>query len=332
MKPSSKHVSKEIITIVFTIVLTIIVTILTTISGAGFDISQLSATEVYTNIILNTIIVLLVTVVAYPYGKVNTMCKKNPDGSNGRYITAYLNFNTAYAWVKHKLHQFSQWHNKKYNEEVYEKQVRYLSEKGVKQIPLILKLDRTQILSLTTAQEFKIDGETVFVSSLTKKQIKACLKVYDGKITLHKLPDYYFLYVDGKSSSSFYEQAYYERRLENAYVIGNILAKVLFGLIISCVLTSLIIDSMVFDSLTMLKIFTNLTSRILTIGTSLHGGYSIGQNLIYKKCYYIDGKSQILTEFSDDKEFVYQDPQILAKQEYLAERSESNEEQVDILE
>lgn len=328
MKPQNKFISKEIIVIVFTVVLTLVVTALTTISGAGFDISRLTASEVYTNILLNAIIVLLVTVVALPYGKLNTMCKKNADGSGGRYITAFSNFNTAYDTVKHKLQQFSQWHNKKYKEELLEKKVRYLSEKGIKQIDGILKLDRKQIENLTTAQKYTIDNKEVYFSSLSKKQIKACLEVYDGKVNIHKLPDYYFLYIDGKSSSSFYEQAYYENAIENAYVIGNVVYKVLFGIVISCILTSLVVDQILFDNTTLLKMFTNLFSRILTIGNSLYGGYAIGQNLIYKKCYYIDGKTQILTEFNDDKDFIYKDVNELAKQEFL-ERSYINADEIE---
>ena len=320
MKPSSKYISKEIFIIVFTIILTLLVTIFTTISGARFDISRLTLAEVYTNILINTVIVLVMTLVSYPYGKLNTMCKKTPDGKNGRYLNAFACFNAAYNLIQHRLYQFNQWHTKKYKQEVKDKQLRYLAEKGIKQPELILKLDRNQIKNLTTAQSYEIDGDTVYFSSLTKKQLKACLKVYDGKISVHKLPDYYFLYVDGKSSSSFYDQAYYENRVENAYVISLMSLKVATSLITACVLTSLIFEDIAFGNV--LKILSNLASRILTIGLSIYSGYSIGQNLIYKKCYYIEGKTQILTEFNDDKDFEYLDPQTLAKQEYLEERGE----------
>lgn len=325
MRKPSQNLSKEFAIIIFTIISTLAITVLTTLSGAGFDPNRLTAVEVYTNIILNSVIVLVVTVVALPYGKLNTMCKRNTDGSGGKYITAFNAFNVIYNLVKPKLNQFEQWHTKKYEQEVLEKQIRYLSQKGIRQVKDILKLDRVQIENLTTAQMYKVQGEELFFSSLTKKQIKACLKVYDGEITVHKLPDHYFLYIDGKSTSSFYEQAYHENLLNNYYVISRVLFKVLFGLVIACVLTSLVTDSIVLNSQTLLKIFTNLLSRILTIGQSLYGGYSIGQNLIYKKCYYIDGRTQILTEFNDDTTFVYVDPQEIAKQEYISERSAVNE-------
>ena len=163
----------------------------------------------------------------------------------------------------------------------------------------------------------------MYFGALSKKQLNACLKVYDGKITLHKLPDSYFLYIDGKAGSSFYEQAYYEARLQAAYATSHVLSKVLVSLIMSCILTSLVVDSLVLDTYTVLKMVTNLIARIMTVGLSLYSGYTIGQNLIYRKCYYIDGKTQILTEFKTDATFTYLDPQALAKEEYLKERSES---------
>ena len=299
------------------------ITVLTTISGAGFDPSRLTAVEVYTNIALNATFVLATLLVAIPYGRLITMCKKTPEGKNGKYLTSFDNFNMAYNAITSILYQFNQWHFTKYKKEVAEKQYRYLSERNIPQIENILKLDRSQLDSLTTPQRYKIDGKEMYFGALSKKQLKACLKVYDGKVSLHKLPDSYFLYIDGKAGSSFNEQAYYEARLQAAYATSHILSKVLTSLIMSCILTSLVVDSLVLDTYTVLKMVTNLVARVMTVGLSLYSGYTIGQNLIYRKCYYIDGKTQILTEFKTDATYTYLDPQELAKEEYLKERSES---------
>ena len=314
-------ISKELFIVIFTVVAILAITVLTTVSGAGFDLSRLTAVEIYTNIILNTVFVLATLLVAIPYGRLYTMCKKTPEGGNGRYLTSFENFNKAYFAIGNILYQFSQWHFIKYKKEVKEKQYRYLTEHNIPQIDNILKLDRSQIDSLQTPQRYIVDGKELYFGALSKRQINACLKVYDGKITLHKLPDSYFLYIDGKAGSSFYEQAYYEARLQAAYATSQILFKVLMSLLISCALTSLVVDQLVFDKYTVMKMVINLVSRIMTVGLSLYSGYVIGQNLIYRKCYYIDGKCQILTEFKSDVEFVYLDPQKLAKEEYLKERS-----------
>jgi hypothetical protein len=319
----SKAITKEVLFIVLTVVITILITVLATVSGAGFDLSRVSQKETLTNVLLNTSITLLTLVAAIPYGKVATMCKKIGNDL-GRYLTSFSKFNDICKKIAYKLNLFDQWHTAKYEKEVLDKQKRYLSDKGIKQVELILKLDRSQIQSLTEAREFVIDNKTVYINSLTTEQIKACLKVADGKITLHKLPNNYFLSIDGKSSSSFYEQAFYEKRLQTWYAFHSVMSKVLFGVVISCVFTSLILDTIVFDSNTLLKIFINLSARILTIVLNLFNGFSIGQELVYKKCYYIDGKTQILTEFDEDKNFVYKDPQELAKQEFL-ERSVASE-------
>jgi hypothetical protein len=323
MTNPSKAISKEILFIVLTVLCTIVITVLATVSGAKFDVTRISSTEALTNILLNTSITLLMLIVAIPYGKVHTMCKKIGN-TLGRYLTSFSNFDDISKKIAPKTYQFEQWHDIKYKKEVASKQYRYLSEKGIRQTDFILKLDRTQIEALTEPRVYKIDGNDVWFCSLTKSQIKACLKVYDGKITLHKLPDQYFLFIDGKSSNSFYEQAYYEKRMEALYTFHKVFSKVAIGLAISCILTSLILDAVVFDNATLLKIFINLFARLLTIVLNLFNGFTIGQELIYKKCYYIDGKTQTLTEFNEDVNFVYKNPQELAKQEFL-ERSSLNE-------
>lgn len=321
----SKMISKEIILVIFTVVSMLAITVLTTVSGAGFDPSRLTAKDVYTNIILNATFVLVSLLVAIPYGRVTTMCKKTPEGYNGKYLTAFDNFNNAYNAIVGILYQFSQWHFIKYKKEVREKQYRYLSEHNIPQIENIFKLNRPQIESLTKPQMFTIDGKDFYFGAMSKRQVDACLKVYDGKISLHKLPDSYFLYIDGKAGASFYEQAYYEARVQAAYVTSRVMSKVLIGLVISCAITSLVIDELVFDKYTVLKMVTNLIARLMTIGQSLYSGFIIGQNIIYRKCYYIDGKTSFLTEFRTDATFTYKDPQILAKEQYDEERSVLNE-------
>lgn len=323
MQNPSKTISKEILFIVLTVLFTIVITVLATVSGAEFDITRISSTEALTNILLNASITLLMLIVAIPYGKVHTMCKKI--GNNlGRYLTSFSSFNEICKKIFPKIYQFEQWHDIKYKKEVNSKQLRYLSEKGIRQVEDVLKLDRKQIEQLTEPRMFEIDGNQIYFCSLTKKQVKACLKVYDGKVTLHRLPDQYFLYIDGKSSNSFYEQAYYEKRMEAFYTFHKVFSKVVVCLTISCILTSLILDTLVFDNATLMKIFINLFARLLTVVLNLFNGYTIGQELIYKKCYYIDGKTQVLTEFNEDTSFVYKNPQETAKQEYL-ERSAVNE-------
>lgn len=324
MTKPTKAVSKEIIVICCSIIFTIIVTVLSTISGAGFDINRINSVDVITNITLNATIVLIGTVAAIPYGKVVTMCKKTPEGNPGRYLTDYANYMIAYDKAKNRLRDFNQWHDFKHKQEVHEKQIRFLSEKGILQAEDILKLDRSQIARLDSPQKYIVNGKELYFNSLTKAQIKVCIKVLDGKVTLHRLSDYYFLYVDGKSSESFYEQAYYESAVEHLYLVGKVLSKVMFTFVIACVWTGLILDTIVFDNTTLMKIFINLFARLFTVINSVYSGYTIGQGYIYKKCYYINGKTQFLNEFNNDTTFVYKDIQELAKEEYLNERREDS--------
>ena len=321
----SKMISKELLILIFTVVSILTITVLTTVSGSGFDLSRLSKVEIWTNIILNSTFVLATLLVAIPYGKLNTMCKKTPEGGNGKYLTSFNNFNKAYDAITCILYQFSQWHVIKYKKEVKEKQYRYLIDRSIPQIDNVLKLNRRQIEQLGTPQMFVVNGEELYFGKYSKKQIEHCLKVYDGRVSLHKLPDSYFLYVDGKAGASFYEQAYYESKLQTAYTISNILSKVCIYILMSCVLTSLVIDVFVIDKQTLMKIIINLISRIMSVCQALYGGYMIGQNIVYRKCYYIDGRTQVLTEFRTDASFTYRDPNVVAKEQYLEDLKDLEE-------
>lgn len=327
---ATRKPAKETLYVAGALLCMFLMIIVSSLGQAGLDPEKLVSSENISNVLINAAITVFGMMVAIPLGNSATKQRINPDGSQGRYLQEFNAFYAARNQVGERLLQFSQWHHSYYLMEFQKKQRNYLLQHNITQYSDIVKLDRSQILQLTKPQQFEIDGQTVYFKSLSQDQIKYCLRVLDGKITVHKLPDMYFLYVDGKYKRSFYDQAYYEQKDANTFTVVNILYKVFIGFVITCIFTGLTFtpynaeDPKAYALKTTLLIVTRIFNAI----TSVLFGYLTGKSTAYRQCYYISGKTQVLEAFLGDKNFVYVSEQVLAKQEYL-ERSLADGEQLD---
>ena len=310
--------TKDLLYIVLTLTIVIAMNVLSTLAGGEFDFDNFSEPEFWSNLLLNLSIVLVCTTTAIPYGISSTKL-------GGRYLNDYQGFLTVFDRIKIKLHLFSQWHTAKYDRELYDKQIKYLVSKGIKQADLIMQLDLSDLDNLENPYMKEINGQEVYFSSLTKKQIKACRKVFSGRVSIKKLPDYYFLYVEGKSGSTFYEQASAEKMSERMYLVGNVCSKIAYGFAFTCIWTGLVMDAYIYDNTELAKIIVNMLARIYSAVHSIFNGINIGQGYVYKTCYYINGKTQILEEFDSDNSIQYKDAQELAKEEYLLAKGDVQE-------
>lgn len=169
----------------------------------------------------------------------------------------------------------------------------------------------------------------MYFKALSVKQVIECIKVYDGEVTVHKLPDFYFLYIDGKGKRTFYDQAFYESKDENGSLISKILYKAFLGFLITCIFTGLVIDFINVEDLSAVYVFRTLllvVTRLFNAASSTLWGYLIGQESVYKRCYYINGKTQFLEAFDSDKDFKFKTTRQLAREEYYRaqERSLNN--------
>lgn len=315
-----KHIAKETVYLSLALGSMVIMIIITSISDAGLDPAKIWSTSNLSNILINASITLFGTISAVPSGSMSTKQRINPDGTKGRYLQEFHAYNAIRKQIEPRRHIFSQWHHAQYLSEQKSKRVNYLLERSIIQASDILELSREQILTLTEPQVYTVNGDEVCFKALSVKQVVACLKVYDGKVVVHKLPDFYFLYVDGKNKRTFYDQAYYEARDENYSMVVKILSKAFLGFLITCIFTGLVIDTITADEITgayvartSLLIFT----RLFNAATSTLWGYLIGQESVYKRCYYINGKTQFLQQFDADQDFEYKDVRQLAREEYL---------------
>ena len=305
-----------------------IIIIFTSLANAKFDFEKAFTDENMSNAVISAALTVFGTLVSVPAGKSDTKLRVNEDGTPGRYIQEFNDYYRIREQVESKRIAFNQWHSAQHRKELMQKNVEYLLSKGVLQADDILKLTIDQASKLTTSQIFKVGEETLYFKALSKEQVNACIKVLKGKITVHKLSDFYFLYIDGKSSRSFYDQAYYEKRIATAILVGKLAYKIFVGFAIVSVFTGLAVTPA--EDLTraefIMQAVINITARLFSTITAAFWGYMIGQELAYRECYYINGKTQFLKLFNSDTSFEEIDLQDEAKAEYDLDNGGSTNE------
>lgn len=317
---SLKYVAKETMFVGLALCCMVVMILITSIADAGLDPSKIWSKSNVSNILINASITIFGTLASIPSGSVATKQRVNADGSKGRYLQEFYDYNDIRQKIEPRRFLFSQWHHAQFLIEHHSKRVNYLLERSIIQAEDILELSREQILTLTESQVYTINGEEVYFKALSVNQVIACLKVYDGEVTVHKLPDFYFLYIDGKGKRTFYDQAYYESRDENGSLISKIIYKAFLGFLITCIFTGLVMDFISADEITVAYVFRTLlliVTRLFNAASSTLWGYLIGQESVYKRCYYINGKTQFLRTFDADRDFEFKDVRQIAREEYL---------------
>jgi hypothetical protein len=331
-KAPLKNSAKELGSVVAALLCMLFISAVTSFANAGLDLNRLWTTENITNMCLNASVTLFGTIVAIPLGVVKTKQLTTSDGHPGRYISVFTAYQKIRTAIENRRLAFSQWHAQKHREEQYQKCLNHLLSHNIAQAEDVMKLSREQILLLTTSQKFIVDGKELYFKALTHEQIRACNDVLSGRVVVHKLPDFYFLYVDGKSKSTFYDQAHTEARDNAIYLITRLAYKVFIGFVITSIFTSLIISKLSEDVTTREYIFKALITifaRLFNAISSIYWGYQIGQEQVYRQCYYISGKTQFLELFDADVTFVAKDLQELAKQDYEESKGDVADESHD---
>ena len=326
MNKLNKYVAKETLFVGIALLCMIVIIIFTSLVNAGLDPTRIFTIENAGNALINAAITIFGVVAALPAGIVSTKQRVNPDGSDGRYIQEFLEYNKIRQKIEPRRLAFSQWHTAQHIKEQRQKCLDHLLSKGVLQASDILKLSVEQVRTLTTSKPIAVSAtETIYYKALTPSQIAECVRVLSGEVVVHKLPDYYFLYVDGTSSKTFYDQAYSETKDENFALIAKLLYRVCIGFIITCIFTGLIITEPDPDASTTSRIMLaiiNIVARIFNAVSSTLWGWLLGQEMVYKQCYYINGRTQFLKLFDSDTTFKAESIEDLARAEYESQKGE----------
>lgn len=319
MKKLNKHIAKETMFVGMAMLCMVTIIVFTSVVNAGLDPSKILTRDNAGNALINAAITMFSVVAAIPAGIVSTKQRTNSDGTPGRFMQEFAEYNSIRQKIEPRRLDFSQWHNLQHIKEQTQKCVDYLLSKGILQASCILSLSVNQVKSLTDPQVFKIDGKDVYFKSLTEEQVLACVKVLSGKVIVHKLPDYYFLYIDGKSSKTFYDQAYRENADQNIALVCKLLCRICTGFVITCIFTGLIVtdpDPNLTTSKAVMLAILNIVARVFNAVSSTLWGWLLGQDMVYKQCYYINGRTQFLKLFDSDINFKPVGVEELARKEY----------------
>lgn len=317
---SFKYAAKETLFVGLSLCCMVVMILITSVAEAGLDPAKIWSKSNVSNILINASITVFGTIAAIPSGSAATKQRVNSDGTKGRYLQEFNEYNEIRQKIEPRRFMFSQWHHAQFLKEHKHKRVNYLFAHGIIQAEDILRLSREQIITLVEPQHYDIDGEEVYFRALSVKQVIRCLRVYDGEVTVHKLPDFYFLYIDGKGKRTFYDQAYYESKDENGSLISKIVYKAFLGFLITCIFTGLVVDFIAVDQISVNYVLHTLlliVTRLFNAASSTLWGYLIGQESVYKRCYYINGKTQFLKHFDSDRDFKYKDVRQIAREEYF---------------
>lgn len=320
-----KHAAKEFGSVIAAMLCLFGISVVTAFANAGLDPAKLLTVENITNMSLNAATTIFGVIVAIPLGVVTTKQFVSANGSPGKYISTYSAYVTVRKKVEAKRIGFSQWHNQQHLNEQRQKCINYLLERNIEQAEDLMKLSREQLIQLTTSQMFVIDGKETYFKALTHAQIRACNNVLSGKIVVKKLPDFYFLYAEGRSSATFYDQAANQARDEAIFLATRLAYKIFVGFVITSIFTSLVISKLDEDIATreyVIKAIINILARTFNAVSSAFWGYQIGQERVYRQCYYISGKTQFLELYDADVQFTPKSLQELAKEDYVAEKGD----------
>lgn len=273
-------------------------------------------TEVWTENIVLVAIALLGASSSIPYGIELTKLRTTPDGKPGKYQDSLMKYFSVYNQVVERISSFSVWHQKRYLEELRAKHVKHLLNFGISQAEYILQLDRREVKTLDKPQVFEINGERIFLKSLSKLQIEECLYVLDGRVKLKKIADSYFLNPEGSSTSTFYEQASKEKREATMNIAVMLLFRVMMTVILFSIISYTAVDFInASDKAQVTRAVVKMLSRISNLTMSVFWGITIGQDHVYHTVNFIDGRTSYLRDFKNDKEFTFSD-QDIAKAEF----------------
>lgn len=320
-----KHAAKEFGSVVAAVLSMLAVSLITAFANAGLDVTKLFTTENVTNMALNAATTVFGVVMAIPLGAVLTKQLTTSTGNPGKYLSTVSAYTKVRSRIEAKRLEFSQWHQQQHRKEQYEKCLNHLLSHNIEQAADVMNLSREQILQLTTSQKFTVDGKELYFKALTHEQIRACNDVLSGRIIVHKLPDFYFLYADGKSDSTFYDQAYNQSRDAAIFLITRLAYKIFIGFVITSIFTSLVISKISEDVSTreyVIKALVTVFARLFNAISSVYWGYQIGQEQVYRQCYYISGKTQFLELFDADVTFIPKSLQEIAKEDYESEKGD----------
>lgn len=271
----------------------------TSFANAGIDPNYWKSDKFVTNTIFTVSLVLIGVVSGQAEG--DNFYRNKVDGL---FVASYNGYNTKRASIENLVDKFSDWAYNLYKKEQYKKIVRYLrDENGIKQFELILELDKEQVITLESGpKSFIIGDKERYLNSLSREQIKAILRVFNGEIKVRYVDDSYYLNAYAKNKNkTMYEQASEQEKKKKQKFAFLMMYRVIFTVLTGMVFTAFVIEQKTSGEETAQAVL-NLFSRYFTLFTSFTWGFFLSNDMIKDECIFLDYKTTTLTQFYLDVE------------------------------
>lgn len=261
---------------------------------------------------------------------------KHMGNPNGLYQTAIANYNKFFNYIEKKLCYFAQWFNWFMPQELENKKVRFLIERGVdtakaRKIVKYCHIDDVDSLKTHPIKVQDENGKDILIGRIEEYQYDAVKYVLSGEIKLDSCSSAYYLTATGKSTNkSVLERGNQLDKEIKFNRIANRTKKIVFSLGISLILGLFAVEQIIGSGSAQdnWQAVMNLLTRLTALSTSYISGWSSAITEVRLLSEKIDNKVVVLRLFNFGlvtREFKPLNDDELVKKQY--EKWEKEEEE-----
>lgn len=266
----SRKAWMTMMSILFGLVLVVILTIFST----GLDPSQWGSREFLSDLAINSAILIMFMV-----GGIGLGSDYARNNITGLYNVSYQEYIAKRGEIDPYVGDFNPWADEFYERKLRQMRKDYLISKGIRQADLILDLDRLDAMKLGKPQTLIVNGVEHHFLSLTEEQVEEVGKVFEGKVSMNRLDDQFFLTAFGKAEQgNDYKAAGLAKRRKTERFVASLAFKLVMSFGLTLILTGLVVDSVSGEDTA--EIVTKLISRLVTAMTSTSWGFMTGSDLV----------------------------------------------------
>ena len=338
-KSVSKYkMSKKTLFSMLSVLVCLVLIVVLSFTGAIFNPEVLKNLTYWINVILSCAICIFGMITGQQMG--DDMSRNNPQG---QFRMSLKKYSANYKKVDEnkKSSYFEDWLDLYRQKKIFRKMRRILKDNGVHQME-VLDLDLSELSNLLSPwkkewehtphyEKYKVGEESItYFLSYTEEQIeviKYCLK---GEVKVSYLPQSFFMDALNQSEKDMWESAATSSAKKNLYLGSSYAYRLLALVAVSIVFAGLQPQS--YDQYNITVAIINFVSRIFTLTMAVIWGIYIGFELVKIDISFIDFKSDILGQYSneyDSGEFKPESLEDRAKRIY--EEAEKNKPKIELV-
>lgn len=234
---------------------------------------------------------------------------------------AKVEFKNSKDLLKNKFTQFSQWVKRVLQpQDIQAIKERELRKVGITDYVVLLLDDEEviQLNSISISKVFPGEDKPHYFSKLNEKQVKKVLDLKDGVKRIHLVePQYYLTAKSLGSDKTISEQSGNENTKKTYNLSLSLISKIILTLMFAVIIAALAKDMSEGAGDDAAQLWVTFISRMFALISSSFLGYSVGCQSNDIEAEYIRLRVTVHTLYLEDKTFVPEDEQELAKQEFL---------------